>query len=91
MQFEFSCAVGPLHWRVVPPVQFQVVILARIELHLVIRIIAPERIYLPTQVHRRKEGLLLRLVLLHLDRLVVVVQVVLLRSITSDQEITNLS
>ena len=85
MQLEFNLAIGALNGRIEPAVLLYVVVLSLVQLHLVVRIVAAEGVDAASQVHSREESLLLRQVLTHLDCGTVVVQVIVLGAIPSNQ------
>ena len=90
MQFELSRSIGSLHRRVVPTILLYVIVLASVKLDFVVRVVATKRVDSAAKVDGCEECLLLRLVLPHFDCLAVVVQIVVLDAIPSNQVVAFL-
>lgn len=85
MQLELNGAIGSLHWRVVPSVLLHIIILTRVELHLLVGIVAAESVNASSVMDSREECLLLRQVLPDFHSHVVVVQVIVLCAISTHE------
>ena len=88
MQFVLDTTIRSLHWRVEPAILFDVIVLTRVELHLVISIISTKCVDATSEVDSCEECLLLRQVLSHFNRHIIVVKIVVLGAVSSDQVAT---